>query len=112
MAYTWDKQPGSRQGAQQNVAFNAAGGASAASTAFGAYTFQIRIACSGTGFGAAPAQTAGVRFLIGDGTPTATATSSFLPTQCVDYFAVTPGQKVAVLGNDAGTGTLTVTEMS
>jgi hypothetical protein len=108
----FDKQTSSRQGLSQNVTFNAAGGASAASTAFGVQTYQIRLVCSGTGFGAAPAFTAGVRFIIGDGTPTATATSSFLPTQVVDYLAVTPGQKVAVLGNDAGTGTLSVTEMS
>jgi hypothetical protein len=30
----------------------------------------------------------------------------------VDYFTTTPGQKIAVLGNDTGTGTLSVTEMS
>ena len=43
-------QDASRLGAAQNVAFNAAGGASAASTAFGAQTYQIRVSVSGTGF--------------------------------------------------------------
>jgi hypothetical protein len=43
--------------------------------------------------------------------PTASATTTFVPVQCIDYFAVTPGQKVAALGNDTGTGTLSVTEM-
>jgi outer membrane protein W len=109
MSNFWSKETSSRQGASQNVAFNAAGGASAASTAFGAQTRQIRLAVSGTSF---VAGTGGVRFVIGDGTPTASATSSFLPNVAVEYFIVTPGQKVAVLGNDAGTGNLSVTEMS
>ena len=105
----FDKQDCSRQGASQNVAFAAAGGASAASTAFGAQTYQIRVSVSGTGF---VAGTAGVRIRIGDGTPTAVATDPFLPNTWVEYFNVTPGQKIAVLGNDAGTGNLSVTEMT
>jgi outer membrane protein W len=104
----WAKQTSSRQGASQNVAFNAAGGASAASTTFGVQTYQIRVAVSGTGF---VAGTGGARIVIGDGTPTATATSMFLPNAAVEYFTCTPGQKIAVLGNDAGTGNLSVTEM-
>ena len=109
MAALWEKQDSSRQGASQNVAFAAAGGASAASTAFGSETYQIRVSVSGTGF---VTGTGGVRIRIGDGTPTAVATDVFLPSNWVEYFNVTPGQKIAVLGNDAGTGTLSVTEMS
>lgn len=109
MAALFDKQAASRQGASQNVAFAAAGGASAASTAFGGQTYQIRVAVSGTGF---VAGTGGVRIRIGDGTPTATATDTFLTNLTNEYFNVTPGQKVAVIGNDAGVGNLSVTEMT
>jgi hypothetical protein len=109
MASLYDKQAASRQGVSQNVAFAAAGGASAASTAFGSETYQIRVSASGTGF---VAGTGGVRIRIGDGTPTATATDSFMAYINTEYFNVTPGQKIAVLGNDAGTGNLSVTEMS
>src|SRR5262249_36616349 len=110
MGLVWDKQPASRASATQNVTFNAAGGASTQSTTFGAQTYQIRVAVSGTGFAAAPAFTAGARIAIGDN-PTASGTTTFVPVQCIDYFAVTPGQKIAALGNDTGTGTVSVTEM-
>jgi outer membrane protein W len=102
-------QSASRLGAAQNVAFNAAGGASAASAAFGAQTYQIRVAVSGTGF---VAGTGGVRVRIGDGTPGAAAADTFIPNLAVEYFTVTPGQKIAVIGNDAGTGNLSVTEIA
>ncbi len=102
-------QQSARLGAAQNVAFAAAGGTSAASTAFGTQTYQIRVSVSGTSF---VAGTGGVRIRIGDGTPTAVATDTFLPNLCVEYFTVTPGQKIAVLGNDAATGNLSVTEMA
>ena len=96
-----------RDGATQNVAYNAAGGASAASTAFGSQTRAIRVAVPGV-----ISATSGVRILVGDGTPTATATSALLPVGWVEYCIVTPGQKIAVLGNDAVTGNLSVTELS
>jgi hypothetical protein len=94
-----------RQGASQNVAYNAAGGASAASTAFGTQTKAIRIAVTG-----AITATGGVR-IVGDGTPTASATSTLLPVNWVEFITVTPGQKIAVLGNDTVTGNLSVTEL-
>ncbi|VIO73891.1 hypothetical protein [Bradyrhizobium ivorense] len=105
------KQPTSRQGKSQNVAFAAAGGASAASTAFGSQTYQILVSVSGTGF---VAGTGGARVRIGDPAPVpvATAADTFIPTGVVVGFTVAPGQKIAVLGNDAGTGNLSVTEMS
>ena len=43
MSARFANQDSSRLGAAQNVAFNAAGGASAASTPFGAQTYQIRV---------------------------------------------------------------------
>jgi len=75
-------------------------GSSQASAAFGAETFQVRVATSD--------QPAFIS--IGDGTPTATASDAIMPPGWVDYFAVTPGQKIAVL--QAGTaGKITVTEI-
>lgn len=76
-------------------------GTSQASSAFGGQTNQIRVATSGQ-----PAYV-----LISDGTPTVTASNgALMPSNWVDYFTVTPGQKVAVL--QAGTaGALSVSEM-
>jgi hypothetical protein len=75
-------------------------GTSQASAAFGAQTYQIRIATAGQ-----PAF-----FRVGDGTPAATTSDALMPANWVDYITVTPGQKVAVL--QAGTaGALSVTEI-
>jgi hypothetical protein len=76
-------------------------GLSQATAAFGPQTYQVRVA--------AGAQPAYVR--IDDGTPTAAATDPLMPANTIDYFTVTPGQKLACL--QAGTaGTLSVTEMT
>ena len=91
----------------QNVAFAAAGGASAASNAFGSQTYWILVSAVGL-----YAAGSGIRIAIGDGTPTASATSTLVPVNFPMVFAVTPGQKVACLSNDATTGSLSVTELS
>ena len=105
---TFPRPGAGRQGASQNVAFAASGGASAASTAFSSQCYQIMVSVSGTSF---VAGTGGVRVRIGDGTPSATASDTFIPNIGIAYFTVSPGQKIAVLGNDAGTGNLSVTEL-
>lgn len=87
-------QGASRLGAAQNIA---PAGASAATTAFGPQTYQIRVV-----------STAAVQIRISDGTPTAVATDSLLPANLPEYFAVTPGQKLAALG----TATVSVTEIA
>ena len=97
-----------RQGASQNVSYAAAGGASAASTAFGSETYWIRVCAVGV----LSATLDGVRIVVGDGTPTATATSTLLPLNWPEIIACTPGQKIAVLGNNTGIGTVNVTELS
>src|SRR5262245_46164501 len=104
---TW--RSSSRLGASQNVAYNAAGGASAASAAFGAQTYQIRVLAVS---GVAAAIGDAVRVVVGDGTPTASATSAALPLNQVEYLTCTPGQKIAVLSNNASTGTLNVVEIA
>lgn len=88
-----------------NVTFNAAGGASVQSNAFAAQTYWIRVATQG-----AITATSGVRISVGDN-PTASSTTPLLPVNWVEYIAVTPGQKIAVLGNDTVTGTLSITEL-
>jgi len=76
-------------------------GSSQATAAFGAQTYQVRVATAG--------QPAFIR--IGDGTPTATGADPVVPASWVEYFTVTPGQKLACL--QAGTaGTLSVTELT
>jgi len=95
-----------RQGATQNVAYNAAGGASAASAAFGPETYWIRVSAPGV-----LSATSGVRIKVGDGTPAADATSTLLPVNWVEVVQVTPGQKIAAISNDSVTGNLSVTEL-
>jgi hypothetical protein len=102
-------QGAARLGASQNVAYAAAGGASAASALFGAQTYQIRVVATSA---VAAAANDGVRIVVGDGTPTAGTTSTLLPLNLPEYFTCTPGQKVAVLSNNASTGSLSVTEIA
>ena len=90
-------QESSRLGAMQEVAI---GAASAASTAFGTQTYQVRLAA-----------TSACRIRIGDGTPTALATDAYLSANWVEYFTCTPGQKVSVIQESAG-GKLSVTEIA
>jgi hypothetical protein len=91
----------------QNVAYAVAGGLSAQSSAFGSQTYAIRVStCSlpdGTNNGA--------RISVGDN-PTASATSALLPLNWIEYIKVGPGQKIAVLGNSAATGSVSVTELT
>jgi hypothetical protein len=100
MAYTWDKAPSSRQGT--STIFTTSG-TSQPTAAFGSQTYQIRVS---TG-----AQSAFIK--IGDGTPTAASTgdSAEVPANTIDYFSVSPGQKLACV-QGSGAGLLSVTEMS
>jgi hypothetical protein len=95
-----------RQSTINNVTFNAAGGASVQSAAFGAQTKYIRICVQG-----AVTATSGLRVAVGDN-PTASATTALLPVNWIEYVKVTPGQKIASLGNDTVTGTLSVVELT
>jgi hypothetical protein len=90
-------RPSSRLAAAQEIAI---GAASAASSAFGASTYQLRVAA-----------TSACRIRIGDGTPTAAATDAYLPADRPEYFTCTPGQKIAVIQESAA-GKLSVTELA
>jgi hypothetical protein len=74
-------------------------GTSQATAAVGSQTRAVRLAT-----GAQPAY-----FLIGSD-PTAAATSHLLGTNCVDYVAINPGEKVAVLQGGTA-GTISITEL-
>lgn len=88
----------SRLGASNNVTV-ATTSTSAASSAFGAQTYQIRVA--------APAA---CYFKIDAGTPTAAATDAYLPANVVEYIKVQAGQKIAVFS--ATTQAVSVVEVS
>ena len=66
MGLVWDKQPASRLGTVQQITTGAA--SVAVTNPFGAQTYQVRIAITANG----------CFFRVGDGTPTAVATDSFL----------------------------------
>jgi hypothetical protein len=77
---------------------------SIATAAFGAQTYQIRVATS--------AQPAFIKIFDATG-PASTASTSdvLIPANCWDYFTVTPGQKLAVV--QAGSqGSISITEQS
>lgn len=86
-----------RLGAAQEVT---TGAASAASTAFGAQTFAVLLSA-----------TAACRILVGDGTPTALATSTYLPANVFLTVTCNPGQRVAAI-QESGAGKLSVTELT
>src|SRR5262245_34927387 len=97
-----------RNGASQDVTWNTSAGASAASTAFGSQTYWIRICAVGV----ISSTVDGVRYQVGDATPTATSTSALLPMNWVEVVQCSPGQKIAVIGNNSTTGKLSITELT
>jgi|AraplaMF_Col_mMF_1032025.scaffolds.fasta_scaffold00246_68 hypothetical protein len=86
-----------RLGTQNNVVITTST-VSVASSAFGSQTYQIRVAT-----------TTACNIKIGDGTPTATTSDALMPANWVDYFIVTPGQKIAAIG---AVTTVSVTEIT
>lgn len=87
-----------RLGVQNNVVV-ATTSTAAASTAFGAQTYQIRVATSAAAF-----------IKISDGTPTAAATDALMPANWESYFIVTPGQKISAFSPTIQT--VSVTEIT
>jgi hypothetical protein len=98
------KQPSSRAGATQTIAFDTS---AAITNAFGPETWQLRLAADSA-----------CCYRIGDGAQTATAADIFLPANAIEYVIVSPGQRIAAIkaATDglvtATAGTLWVTEMS
>jgi hypothetical protein len=88
------KAPASRLGTNQVIA---PAGSSVATNAFGPSTTSVRVQSS-----------AAVNIRIGDGTVTASTNDPPLGANLPEYFACTPGQKLAAIG----TATVHVTEVS
>jgi hypothetical protein len=101
MAVSWDKAPCSRIGSSSIFTLTTA---SQTTTALGAQTYEVRVATNGS------VTTCFIR--TGDGTVTADTTSgAIMGANVVDYFTISPGQKVAVIGGTAA-GIVSITEMS
>jgi hypothetical protein len=98
------KQPSSRTGTTQVIAFD---GSVGATNKFGSATYQLRLAAN-----------AACCYRIGDGAQTATLADVFLPANTVEFVTVSPGQNIAAIKAasnglvTATAGTLWVTEVS
>ena len=98
------KQPSSRLGATQIIAFDAS---TAIASAFGSDTYQLRLVADSA-----------CCYAIGDGAQTATTNDPFLPANAIEYVIVSPGQSISAIKAasnglvSATPGTLWVTEMS
>jgi hypothetical protein len=94
------RQPSSRLGAVQSIAYT--GSSTPIGAAFGPSTYQIRLST-----------TTNCNYQVGDGVQTATVNSPYLPSTCVEYVTVTPGQRIsAITATGSTNGTLTVTEVT
>jgi hypothetical protein len=109
MANFQQKQPSSRvfDGATQTQTIAYTNASVAATNAFKAQTYQIRLFADSA-----------CNYQIGDGAQTATAGSPFLPANFQEYVTVSPGQKIAAIAATTNglvtqtNGTLWVTEVS
>ena len=107
MANFLQKAFSSREGTTQTIAYT--GSSVAASNAFGAETYQVRLCAD-----------SGCCYKIGDGNQTAADdnTSQYLPANTDRIVTVNPGQKIAAIRKStdglvtATSGTLWVTELS
>ena len=77
------KQPSSRNGATQTIAFDAS---VAITNAFGSEIYQLRLVAD-----------SGCCYRIGDGAQTATAADTYLPANTIEYVIVSPGQRISAI---------------
>ena len=98
-----------RLGAAQALAVASVGGAAASTTVFGTETYAVELAFPGS-----VSSTSGCRIAIvspGDAAVSSTA-GTLLPANWVQVFKCTPSQRVSAISNDAGTFSLSVTELT
>ena len=86
-------------GASQDLAYNAAGGASVRAGPFAAQVLRLALWVAGT-----------VRISIGDGTVAATSSSTVIVGIGVEFIGIKSGQYLAAISNDATTGSLNITQ--
>ena len=97
-----------RLGTAQAVAVASVGGAAASSSAFAAETYAILLSFPGS-----TSSTGGCRVAVVDSTATVSSTAgTLLAANWLQTVKVTPGQRVSAISNDAGTFSLSVTELS
>lgn len=92
-----------------NFASASSGAFTTSTNAFGSQTRWIQISATGM----VTASNNGFRFRVGEAASvTADATATLVPLNWEQAVKVTPGQRIAVVGNGAATGTVTVTELT
>jgi hypothetical protein len=97
-----------RLGTTQALAVASAGGAASSSTVFGTQTKRIRVCFPGS-----TSSTGGCRYTVVDPGVTVSSTAGpLLPANWVEVVKVTPGQRVSAISNDAGTFSLSITELT
>jgi hypothetical protein len=90
----------------QVLAVASTGGAAASSARFGAQTYALQLCYPGS-----VSSTGGLRIVVGDA-PTADSTSALLPPSWLAQVRCSPGQRVSVISNDAGTANLSIVELT
>jgi hypothetical protein len=93
----------------QALAVASVGGAAASSSAFGTQTYAIQLAYPGS-----TSSTGGCRIAIvspNDNAVSSTA-GTLLPPNWVHVVRCSPGQRVSAISNDAGTFSLSITELT
>jgi hypothetical protein len=97
-----------RLGTSQALAVASVGGAVTSSAAFGTQTKRIRVCFPGS-----TSSTGGCRYTVVDPGVTVSSTAGpFLPANIIEVVKVTPGQRVSAISNDAGTFSLSITELT
>ena len=97
-----------RLGAAQALAVASVGGAAASSSAFGAQTYAIELSFPGSA-----SSTGGCRVAVVSPTDAAvSSTQGTFSPNWIQEIKVTPGQRVSAISNDAGTFSLSITELT
>jgi hypothetical protein len=98
-----------RLSTSQALAVASVGGAAASSSAFGTQTYAIRLAFPGS-----TSSTGGCRYVVVSPNDTAVSStaSPLLPANVIEVVRCSPGQRVSAISNDAGTFSLSITELT
>jgi hypothetical protein len=93
----------------QALTVASAGGAAASSVVFGTQCYNVQLSYPGSA-----SSTGGCRIAIIDTTGTAVSSTAgtLLPPNTVQVYRCTPGQRVSAISNDAGTFSLSITELT
>jgi hypothetical protein len=97
-----------RLGTAAALAVQSVGGAAGSSAAFGSQTYVIQLSYPGS-----VSSTGGCRIAIVDpGTTVSSTNGTLLPPNVLFAARCTPGQRVSAISNDAGTFSLSITELT